>query len=188
MESEDRDLLAALRAFDVLLGAGIGLESVLINLARGGYGAISTDMERIMKGVNDGRRLEDELTRAATRTKSTGYKRLLTTLKTNVTSNTDLIEDLRRQADREEEERTERIEKYIEALEGMPTGLLTVGMLGPIMLPLVAVMPYLFTVPVAGITAPSPATANMISMAGYAVSVIIMAMIGLKAHTRDPGV
>ena len=104
MESEDRDLLAALRAFDVLLGAGIGLESVLINLARGGYGAISTDMERIMKGVNDGRRLEDELTRAATRTKSTGYKRLLTTLKTNVTSNTDLIEDLRRQADREEEE------------------------------------------------------------------------------------
>ena len=129
MESEDRDLLAALRAFDVLLGAGIGLESVLINLARGGYGAISTDMERIMKGVNDGRRLEDELTRAATRTKSTGYKRLLTTLKTNVTSNTDLIDDLRRQADREEEERTERIEKYIEALAGMPTGLLTVGCL-----------------------------------------------------------
>ena len=25
-------------------------------------------------------------------------------------------------------------------------------------------------------------------MAGYAISVIIMAMIGLKAHTRDPGV
>ena len=70
----------------------------------------------------------------------------------------------------------------------MPTGLLTVGMLGPIMLPLIAVMPYLFTVPVAGITAPSPATANMISMAGYAISVIIMAMIGLKAHTKDPGV
>ena len=100
MEAEERDLLAALRAFDVLLGAGVGLESVLINIARGGYGAISKDMEKIMDGVKAGRRIEDELTKATSRTKSTGYKRLLTTLKTNVTSNTDLISDLRRQADR----------------------------------------------------------------------------------------
>ena len=48
MEAEERDLLAALRAFDVLLGAGVGLESVLINISRGGYGAISKDMEKIM--------------------------------------------------------------------------------------------------------------------------------------------
>ena len=100
MEAEERDLLAALRAFDVLLGAGVGLESVLINIARGGYGAISKDMEKIMDGVKAGRLIEDELTKATSRTKSTGYKRLLTTLKTNVTSNTDLISDLRRQADR----------------------------------------------------------------------------------------
>ena len=90
MEAEERDLLAALRAFDVLLGAGVGLESVLINISRGGYGAISKDMEKIMDGVRAGRRIEDELTKATSRTKSTGYKRLLTTLKTNVTSNTDL--------------------------------------------------------------------------------------------------
>ncbi len=159
MEAEERDLLAALRAFDVLLGAGVGLESVLINIARGGYGAISKDMEKIMDGVSAGRRIEDELTKATSRTKSTGYKRLLTTLKTNVTSNTDLISDLRRQADREEEERTDRIMKYIEALEGMPTALLTVGMLGPIVLPLMAVAPYLFAGASGLIDVPGPGVA-----------------------------
>lgn len=188
MEAEERDLLAALRAFDVLLGAGVGLESVLINISRGGYGAISKDMEKIMDGVRAGRRIEDELTKATSRTKSTGYKRLLTTLKTNVTSNTDLISDLRRQADREEEERTDRIMKYIEALEGMPTALLTVGMLGPIVLPLMAVAPYLFAGASGLIDVPGPGVARMATFGGLAFCVFVMGIIGMKAHTRDPGV
>ena len=68
MEAEERDLLAALRAFDVLLGAGVGLESVLINISRGGYGAISKDMEKIMDGVLRAKALESQ-TRAEPRNK-----------------------------------------------------------------------------------------------------------------------
>ncbi len=102
IEKEDKDLLYALRAMDVLLGAGIGLESVLINIGRGGYGEISNDFAKMIAEVKKGNKLEEQFQRSSARTKSVGYKRLLDTMRANVTSNTDLIEALRRQADREE--------------------------------------------------------------------------------------
>ena len=78
--------------------------------------------------------------------------------------------------------------KYIEALEGMPTALLTVGMLGPIVLPLMAVAPYLFAGASGLIDVPGPGVARMATFGGLAFCVFAMGMIGLKAHTRDPGV
>jgi pilus assembly protein TadC len=190
IEKEDKDLLYALRAMDVLLGAGIGLESVLINIGRGGYGAISKDFAAMIDEVKKGNKLEEQFQRSARKTKSVGYKRLLETMRANVTSNTDLIEALRRQADREEDERNQRLEKYIETLAGMPETLLTVGMLAPIILPLLGVLPYLFdpnAMAAIGVSVPTASTMNMISAAGLSFSVALMALVGMKAHTQDPG-
>ncbi len=191
VEKEDKDLLYALRAMDVLLGAGIGLESVLINIGRGGYGVISEDFAVMIEEVRKGNKLEEQFQRSAAKTKSTGYKRLLRTMRANITSNTDLIEALRRQADREEEERNQRLEKYIETLSGMPETLLTLGMLAPIILPLLGVLPYLFdpnAMAAIGVSVPGASTMNMISAGGLFFSLLLMAVVGLKAHTQDPGV
>ncbi len=188
---EDKDLLYALRAMDVLLGAGIGLESVIINIARGGYGAISEDFSMIIDEVRAGKKLEDQLQMAATKTKSNGYKRLVQTMRSNVTSNTDLIEALRRQAEREEEERNQRLEKYIETLSGMPETLLTVGMLAPIVLPLMGVLPYLFdptAMSAIGVSVPDAGTMNLVSAGGLFFSLLLMCLVGMKAHTQDPGI
>ena len=49
---------------------------------------------------------------------SDGYRRLLNTMYTNLTQNTDLIETLRKQGKRMEEDRNETVKKYIEDLGG----------------------------------------------------------------------
>ena len=136
------ELLFVLRALEVLLSSGVGLEAG-VHMMKGGYGAVSEDFSKIMKGVGTGRTLEDELRAAKKRAVSEGYKRLINSLINNVTQNTDLVDTLRVQADRMEEERSEAVAAYIEELGGMPETLLTLGMLGPIVLSLVGLFPQL---------------------------------------------
>ena len=106
---EQRELLFVLRALEVLLSSGVGLEAGVHMIAKGGYGAVSEDFSKIMKGVGTGRTLEDELRAAKKRAVSEGYKRLINSLINNVTQNTDLVDTLRVQADRMEEERSEAV-------------------------------------------------------------------------------
>ena len=51
---------------------------------------------------------------------SEGYRRLLNTMYSNVTQNTDIVETLRKQGVRMENERTEAVKKYIEELGAVP--------------------------------------------------------------------
>ena len=114
---EKRELLYVIRTMDVLMSSGVGLEAALHTIGRGGYGIISEDfssmMKRLRKGTGGG--LDKELKSMMKTAQSAGYKRLLNTLYTNVTQNTDLVETLKKQGARMEEDRTEEVEKYIEA-------------------------------------------------------------------------
>ena len=187
---EKRELLYVIRTLDVLMSSGVGLEAALHTIGRGGYGIISADfsamMKRLQKGNSKG--LDRELKDMMKIAESAGYKRLLNTLYTNVTQNTDLVETLKKQGTRMEEERTVEVEKYIEELGGVPETLLSIGMIGPIILAIVGLVPQIF---VGGssefMSLPDQAVINSVVNMGLLITLVGMALIGLKAHTKDPG-
>jgi len=187
---EKRELLYVIRTLDVLMSSGVGLEAALHTIGRGGYGIISADfsamMKRLQKGNSKG--LDRELKDMMKLAESAGYKRLLNTLYTNVTQNTDLVETLKKQGTRMEEERTDEVEKYIEELGGVPETLLSIGMIGPIILAIVGLVPQLFSGSSSEfMPLPDPAVINSVVNMGLLITLVGMALIGLKAHTKDPG-
>ena len=97
-------------------------------------------MENVRKG---GRPLEKELKSLMKNVETEGYRRLLNIMHMNITQNTDIIETLKKQGTRMEEERTEDVKKYIEDLSGVPESLLSIGMIGPIILSVFGLFPQL---------------------------------------------
>ena len=187
---EKRELLYVIRTMDVLMSSGVGLEAAIHTIGRGGYGIISEDfsamMKRLRKGTSGG--LDRELKSMMKTAESAGYKRLLNTLYTNVTQNTDLVETLKKQGTRMEEERTEEVEKYIEELGGVPETLLSIGMIGPIILAIVGLVPQILGDGAEAIIGSiDQGMINSIVNGGLIFTVIGMMLIGLKAHTKDPG-
>ena len=187
---EKRELLYVIRTMDVRMSSGVGLEAAIHTIGKGGYGIISEDfsamMKRLRKGNSGG--LGPELKSQMKIAESAGYKRLLNTLYTNVTQNTDLVETLKKQGARMEEDRSEEVEKYIEELGGVPETLLSIGMIGPIILAIVGLVPQLMSGDLgAFMSLPEPAVINSVVNIGLIGTLIGMALIGLKAHTKDPG-
>ncbi len=187
---EKRELLYVIRTLDVLMSSGVGLEAALHTVGKGGYGLISEDfsamMKRLQKGTGGG--IDKELKSLMKKAESKGYKRLLNTLYTNVTQNTDLVETLKKQGARMEEERTEEVEKYIEELGGVPETLLSIGMIGPIILAIVGLVPQLMSGDLgAFMSLPPASTINVVVNIGLFMTLVGMSLIGLKAHTKDPG-
>ena len=141
-----------------------------------------------MTNVGKGKTLKDELRRAMSKSKYEGYKKVLNTMLNNVISDTNIITTLKTQGGREEELRTEKVEKYIEDLAGMPESLLTFGMLGPIILSIVGLFPQLMGDAGAaiGMTLDQGMVNSIVSM-GLFLTLVGMVMVGLKAHFKDPG-
>ena len=125
------------------MSSGVGLEAALHTIGKGGYGIISKDFSQIMEKLGSGksRGLEFEVKAMMNKAESEGYRRLLNTMYTNLTQNTDLVETLRKQGKRMEEDRNESVKKYIEDLGGVPETLLSIGMIGPIILAIVGLVP-----------------------------------------------
>ena len=187
---EKREGLYVIRTLDVLMSSGVGLEAALHTIGQGGYGIISEDFSKIMKRLSGGksRGLEYELKSMMNLAESDGYRRLLNTLYNNVTQNTDVVETLRKQGSRMEEERAEEVKKYIEELGGVPETLLSIGMIGPIILSIVGLIPQLLTGDIAAfMSVPDPALISGVVNGGLVMTLVGMMLIGLKAHTKDPG-
>ena len=182
-QEESADLLYAMRGVMVLLGSGIGLESAIQMIGRGGYGAISRDFKEIISNLQRGSKLEQELARLSRDASTKAYSRFLNTLRTNVTSDTDLLRALEQQSEREEEERNDKLSAYIEKLSGLPTILLTFGMLSPIifgigaMIPVIA--PGLMTSGIPGMSSLA-AAASCFGPALF-LTVAMMLLIGYRA-------
>ncbi|MDE0557151.1 MAG: type II secretion system F family protein [Candidatus Poseidoniaceae archaeon] len=187
---EKREGLYVIRTLDVLMSSGVGLEAALHTIGQGGYGIISEDFAKIMKRLSGGksRGLEYELKSMMSLAESDGYRRLLNTLYNNVTQNTDVVDTLRKQGSRMEEERAEEVKKYIEELGGVPETLLSIGMIGPIILSIAGLIPQLLTGDIAAfMSIPDPALINGVVNGGLVMTLVGMILIGLKAHTKDPG-
>ena len=189
-QAESADLLYAMRAVMVLLGSGIGLEAAMQMISRGGYGVISKDFNDALTNLQRGSKLEQELARLSGKASSKAYSRFLNTLRTNVTSDSDLLRALEQQSEREEEERNEKLATYIEKLSGLPTILLTFGILSPILFGIVAMLPTMAPELRDNPFMDFGAIMSAAAMFGPALlfTVILMAMIGYRAHSRDPGV
>ena len=88
-----------------------------------------------------------------------------------------------------EEERTEDVKKYIEDLSGVPESLLSIGMIGPIILSVFGLFPQLMGGDGMGDIMPIPeqSTINVVLNIGLFLTLFAMIMIGLKTHTKDPG-
>ena len=188
-QQESKDLLYAIRALEIMMSSGVGLEAAILSIAGGGYGIISDDFEKMIKQQKKGKTLEVSLRELMKKASSKGYNKLLTTMYNNVKSNTDVLKTLKMQAEAEEEERNEKMKKYIEDLGGLPESLLSIGMLSPIMLTLVGLAPQLMG-DAGAIMGTLPSTSTMMNVvrAGLAFTLVGMALIGMKAHTKDPGV
>ena len=187
---EKRELLYVIRTLDVLMSSGVGLEAALHTIGKGGYGIISEDFSSLMKRLRKGNSggLDKELKSLIKKAESAGYKRLLNTLYTNVTQNTDLVETLKKQGTRMEEERSEEVEKYIKELGGVPETLLSIGMIGPIILSIVGLVPQLMSGDLGSfMSLPDPAVISTVVNMGLILTLVGMALVGLKAHTKDPG-
>ena len=187
---EKREVLYVIRAMDVLMSSGIGLEATVHSVSQGGYGVISEDFAKMMENVRKGGRpLEKELKSLMKDVETEGYRRLLNIMHMNITQNTDIIETLKKQGTRMEEERTEDVKKYIEDLSGVPESLLSIGMIGPIILSVFGLFPQLMGGEGMGDIMPIPeqSTINVILNIGLFMTLLVMVMIGVKTHTKDPG-
>ncbi len=185
---ENKEILYVIRTLSVLMGSGVGLEAAIHSISQGGYGIISKDFANLMDNINKGRPLERELRDLLKKTETDGYKRVVNTMLNNVTQNTDIIETLRKQGERMEEDRTEKVKDYIEELGGVPETLLSIGMIGPIILSIVGIVPQLVKGPAEDIVGSVDAGMMMtIVNAGLVLTLVGMGLVGLKAHTKDPG-
>ncbi len=187
---EKKEILYVIRTLDVLMSSGVGLEAAIHTIGKGGYGIISKDFSSIMGKLGSGksRGLEYEIKSMMNKAESEGYKRLLNTIYTNLTQNTDLVETLRKQGKRMEEDRNESVKKYIEDLGGVPETLLSIGMIGPIILAIIGLVPQILGDGAEAIIgAIDQGMINSIVNGGLIFTIIGMMLIGLKAHTKDPG-
>jgi len=187
---EKKEILYVIRTLDVLMTSGVGLEAALHSIGKGGYGIISKDFSSIMEKLTSGksRGLEFEIKSMMNKAESEGYRRLLNTMYTNLTQNTDLIETLRKQGKRMEEDRNESVNKYIEDLGGVPETLLSIGMIGPIILAIVGLVPQILGDGAEAIIGTiDQGMINSIVNGGLILTIVAMIFIGLKAHTKDPG-
>lgn len=86
-----------------------------------------------------------------------------------------------------EESRTEKVKEYIEELGGVPETLLSIGMIGPIILAILGIAPQLMEGAEELFGTMDQGMIMSIVNAGLFLTVAGMALIGLKAHTKDPG-
>lgn len=86
-----------------------------------------------------------------------------------------------------EESRTENVKEYIEELGGVPETLLSIGMIGPIILSILGIAPQLMEGAEELFGSFDQGLIMSIVNAGLFLTVAGMALIGLKAHTKDPG-
>ena len=187
---ESKEILYVIRTLDVLMSSGVGLEAAIHTIGTGGYGIISKDFASVMERLRSGnsRGLESEIKSLMNKSETDGYRRLLNTIYANLTQNTDLIETLRKQGKRMEEDRNESVKKYIEDLSGVPETLLSIGMIGPIILSIIGLVPQILGDGAEAIVgAIDQGMINSIVNGGLLFTILGMILIGIKAHTKDPG-
>lgn len=130
----ERELLFALRAMEVLLSSGIGLESAIKHVAEGNYGEISIEFQKILDEINSGGYIVDALKGAVKKTKSKGLRKALTTMVIATEGDISLVETFGKIAEKETKEKRVALDGYIDKLSTTTEIFMVVGILIPIIM------------------------------------------------------
>lgn len=134
MGSVDQELLYAIRAMSVLLSTGVGLEMAMKHVAENDYGEISMLFAQALDESARGGYLEEALKRIQNQTRSTSFKKVITTMIIGSKGDINLVESLEKIAERETKEREVDIEKFVESLGSKSEIFMTGGILMPIII------------------------------------------------------
>jgi hypothetical protein len=101
-----------------------------------------------------------------------------------------LVASLEQQASRAEENRTDRLKRYIEDLSGLPEKALILGFLAPLILGLLAISPFLLggLQGVPGVTIPPVDKMMFAYKGGLLVTIVLLVFMLFGAKAKDPGV
>ena len=126
----DKELLYAIRAMDVLLESGAGIETAMKHVAENDYGELSRIFKEIL-AESKVRYLNEILRERVERECSEGLRRVLNAIAMS-SKGTALLDQLRRIADKEFDERKVKLEKFTERLTSISEVFLILSILIPI--------------------------------------------------------
>ena len=131
---EDREVIYALRAMEILVDSGVGLSQAMKHIADEDYGCISEEFARILKETERGEYLDRCIEEAVSRAASPAFKKMLEAMVMAVRDDIGISKILKKTADREFEERRTRLTAYTKKLTGTAEIFITTGILLPIIL------------------------------------------------------
>ncbi|MDP6154642.1 MAG: type II secretion system F family protein [Candidatus Thermoplasmatota archaeon] len=131
---EDREVIYALRAMEILVDSGVGLSEAMKHIADEDYGCISEEFARILEETVRGKYLDKCIEEAVSRAASPAFKKMLEAMVMAVRDDIGISKILKKTADREFEERRTRLAAYTKKLTGTAEIFITTGILLPIIL------------------------------------------------------
>ena len=186
---EEKEVLYAIRALEILVGSGVGLEEAMKHIADADYGCISTEFHRVLDESRKGTYLERSLRDAGKRASSPAFRKMLETLAMGVRDDIEISKILKKTADREFEERRSKLEAFTKKLTGTAEIFMTMGILVPIIL---IVFGFLGSI-TKSIAKEAPfmnldflANIGMCTIPALAVVVIILITLIFTTRSRDP--
>lgn len=176
----ERELLFALRAMEVLLSSGIGLESSIQHVAEGNYGEISVEFNRILDEINSGQYIVTALRGAVSRTKSKGLKKALMTMVIAAEGDISLVETFGKIAEKETKERKVALDGYIDKLSTTTEMFMVVGILVPIIMGAVILADTMMGAIAGGEAMLTPELVGLILYATLGILMFMVVMTKLK--------
>ncbi len=182
MNTIEQELLHVIRALTVILSSGIGLEMALKKIAEGDYGDISSEFRKVLDNTAMNGNLENGLQRLKVKSKSSGFRKLLSILIRGLRGNINVIESLDRLAEREIQERAVETEKFVDLLGTRAEVFMTMGILVPIFIMILVFVNELMDGP---LTRGIPITPR-ITMVIFAGVLLILLQLVITTKMKEP--
>ena len=144
MSKEDRELIYALWAMEILVRSGIGLETAMKHVAEGDYGIISKKFNKILSSTE----IEKGMRESLQETKSKSLREAYTTLLNCMKRDASVSESIKTIAERETQNRKMKTRKFIGTLTVVSELFLTLGVIIPI---IAVVLPFMGVMGVGGL-------------------------------------
>lgn len=184
------EFLYGVRAMEVLLDSGVGIEDIIKYLSEADYGELSSFMKAAMMATKEGHYLEEALQLATRKVSDPAVRAVVEAIRLNMKADTDLRGTLSKIAEREFASRTTAIKAFTERLEGTMNLYMVVGIVGPIIVALLVLIRGIFSGEQAGAMAFISMPKIPLFCEPLLMLICLMAMVFLWLSTaaKDPGV
>ncbi len=191
LASIDQELLYAIRAIEVLLESGVGIAEAMKHVADEDYGDLSAVFRQIFDDTDKGRNFGDAIRTQMRSCKSTGLRKVLSTLAMSVEEDTNVIDRLQSIAEKESRERRVELDSFIDGLTATSEQFLIVSILIPIIVVIGAVVNGLVESAKAaggGFMGNTPTMPDVCVPTLFIIATIAIAGMVIQTKAREPGV